>query len=203
MHSVSKLIFGAALAVGLSAPAVAEISGEFITSGKTASDGAWPWQVRLLDSFDVNTGFCGGSLITEQWVLTAAHCMVTDEGVAESVVVGYGSNYQSKLSMIGSEKIFVHPDYLEGYAADVALIKLAEPIPNAAWIEIATEEVESQADHARIDAGRHRLGRLVGLHRVRGGGVAAATAARWPRRARSSPVASFSRPSSCARSRSS
>jgi secreted trypsin-like serine protease len=78
-------------------------------------------------------------------VLTAAHCLVDENGEAvESVVVGYGSNYQSQLKMIGSEAVFVHPDYLDGYAADVALIKLEEPVEGAAWIEVATEEREAE-----------------------------------------------------------
>ncbi|MEX2319060.1 MAG: serine protease, partial [Bauldia sp.] len=143
MRSLSGLIVGAVLAVGLSAPVGAAITSEFVVGGKTAADGSWPWQVRLLDSFDTNTGFCGGSFITEQWILTAAHCLVQDDEVATSVVVGYGSTYQSQLKMIGSEAVFVHPDYLDGYVADIALIKLSEPVPGAQWIEIATPDREA------------------------------------------------------------
>lgn len=42
-----------------------------ITGGSTASRGQFPWQVALIidDAY-----FCGGSLIDELWVLTAAHC---------------------------------------------------------------------------------------------------------------------------------
>jgi secreted trypsin-like serine protease len=145
MHTFAKLVLGTVVAAGIAAPAMADITGEFITSGKTAADGAWPWQVRLLDDFDTQTGFCGGSFITEQWVLTAAHCLVDENGeAATSVVVGYGSIYQSQLQMIGSEAVFVHPAYLEGYVADVALIKLEEPVEGAAWIEVATPEREAQ-----------------------------------------------------------
>ena len=144
MRSFTGLVLGALVAVGLSAPAGAAITSEFIVGGKTAADGAWPWQVRLLDSMDTNTGFCGGSFITEQWVLTAAHCLVNDDNEpATSVVVGYGSTYQSQLNMIESEAVFVHPDYLEGNVADIALIKLAEPVPGAQWIEIATPDSEA------------------------------------------------------------
>jgi secreted trypsin-like serine protease len=42
-----------------------------ITNGIVASRGQFPWQVGL--TID-NTWFCGGSVISNDWVLTAAHC---------------------------------------------------------------------------------------------------------------------------------
>jgi len=40
-----------------------------INSGLTAYRGQFPWQVAVIND---NTFFCGGSLISSQWVLTAA-----------------------------------------------------------------------------------------------------------------------------------
>ncbi|KAK7879231.1 hypothetical protein WMY93_033990, partial [Mugilogobius chulae] len=51
----------------------ASASEPSIIGGADAPDGAWPWQV----SFNyVSSGSirCGGSLINNQWVLSAAHC---------------------------------------------------------------------------------------------------------------------------------
>lgn len=48
-----------------------------IIGGQDASPGSWPW----LTFFQIGSFLCGGSLINNQWVLTAAHC-ITKYGVA-------------------------------------------------------------------------------------------------------------------------
>lgn len=46
-----------------------------ITGGSTASVGQFPYQVGLsLKVSTYSSAWCGGSLINNQWVLTAAHC---------------------------------------------------------------------------------------------------------------------------------
>ena len=42
-----------------------------ITGGQDAVCGQFPWQAAIIID---NRFFCGGSLISDQWVLTAAHC---------------------------------------------------------------------------------------------------------------------------------
>merc|ERR1712198_485117 len=43
-----------------------------IVGGEEAEPNQWPWIVAL---FIDNAWFCGGSLISENWVMTAAHCV--------------------------------------------------------------------------------------------------------------------------------
>ncbi|NXJ85014.1 CTRL protease, partial [Trogon melanurus] len=45
---------------------------EKIVNGQSATLGSWPWQVSLQTRS--GSHFCGGSLINENWVVTAAHC---------------------------------------------------------------------------------------------------------------------------------
>jgi secreted trypsin-like serine protease len=50
---------------------VNNVHGQLI-DGQEAEIGQFPWQVMLL----LNLVFqCGGSLISDRWVLTAAHCV--------------------------------------------------------------------------------------------------------------------------------
>ena len=48
-----------------------------IVGGGTADEGEWPWQGVLLikDTSGDDDFRCGASLLSETWVVTAAHCM--------------------------------------------------------------------------------------------------------------------------------
>lgn len=54
-----------------------------IVGGSTADEDDYPWMVSLQQTWG---HFCGGSLISSQWVLTAAHCVV--DGAEFFVEVG-------------------------------------------------------------------------------------------------------------------
>ena len=105
---VSRLLLLAGLISGLSGQALGETDTKMITGGTEAPEGKYPWQVRLYSSMDDKIGFCGGSIIDDKWILTAAHCLLD----TDAVVVGYGNNDRTKTTKIESEKIIVHPGYM-------------------------------------------------------------------------------------------
>uniref|UniRef100_A0A8C5HTZ2 Vitamin K-dependent protein C n=1 Tax=Gouania willdenowi TaxID=441366 RepID=A0A8C5HTZ2_GOUWI len=53
-------------------------SDQRIVGGDEATPGEIPWQVTLMSHSDNLRAqpFCGGSLLSESWVITAAHCLV-------------------------------------------------------------------------------------------------------------------------------
>lgn len=128
-----------------SAEAEATGGGGKVIGGEVAADGAWPWQVALMINgapISPEGQFCGGSMVLDQWVLTAAHCvhMADSNGVysdlaPQSINVLVGTNVLAPRSgdLVEVAAIYVHPDYVgTEFDHDIALIKLART-PNARY----------------------------------------------------------------------
>jgi secreted trypsin-like serine protease len=83
-----------------------------------------PWQVLLSIPWPGgNSALCGGSLIQDRWVLTAAHCFPPQNPASPSVKAGV-TNRESG-SWIGTGKVFVHEGYHnDTHENDIALVKL-------------------------------------------------------------------------------
>lgn len=65
-----------------------------VVNGEDAAPNSWPWQISL--HYKHYGHICGGSLIENEWVLTAAHCVKFDPTPASfKVVVGKFATEQS------------------------------------------------------------------------------------------------------------
>ncbi|KAJ6225201.1 hypothetical protein RDWZM_003746 [Blomia tropicalis] len=97
-----------------------------VVGGNTASEGQFPYQISLRNR--KNQHFCGGSIINEQWILTAAHCV--DGETASSMMVVVGTNH---LDHNGTQydiaKVISHPSYNPLFTInDIALIQTNDTI---------------------------------------------------------------------------
>jgi secreted trypsin-like serine protease len=107
-----------------------------IIGGTELSLGERPWMVSLQEG---GFHFCGGSLIAPDWVLTAAHCVQgSTEGLSiQADFVDLNQSNSGERSDISD--IYVHPDYQNGAATDVALLKLTTPISSITPVTLATD----------------------------------------------------------------
>ncbi|XP_039618495.1 coagulation factor IX [Polypterus senegalus] len=98
-----------------------------IVGGMLCHRGMCPWQVFLHWKNDF--GYCGGSLINDRWVLTAAHC--AEESLPVYITVGNFDKFMREVDeqMIQVKKVVSHPHYHPAtYDSDIALILLDEPV---------------------------------------------------------------------------
>ncbi|XP_031793751.1 transmembrane protease serine 12 isoform X1 [Sarcophilus harrisii] len=115
-------------------PLLDVISGSRIIGGHEAHIGAWPWMVSLQFSkfFNKSIHLCGGSIIKEMWVLTAAHCFkMSREPQFWVAVVGVNDILQNrkKNKKIKIDDIIIHPEYKHNtFENDIALIHLKDPV---------------------------------------------------------------------------
>lgn len=107
-----------------------------IVGGTEAEDGEFPFQVSIRSIGALgSTHFCGGSIIDEYWILTAAHCC-KGKGPSGMHVVAGGiklNNFENEEENRNLEHVFGHPGYSQSTLSnDVCLLKLKEPME---WTE--------------------------------------------------------------------
>jgi len=112
-------------------PAIKPDTSSNIVGGKDAIPYSWPWQVALFKNGNYQT--CGGSLISNQWVMLAAHCIEDQNPSIYKVKLGVFNKTQNDepgeiVSAIST--IVPHPKHkftgIEPY--DIGLLKLEKPV---------------------------------------------------------------------------
>jgi len=104
-----------------------------IVGGHEAAHHEWPWQVAL---FVDDAWFCGGSLISDEWVMTAAHCA---DGAGYFDVMAGAHNVRASSEPhrieITSFEGQTHPEWdSNSLYADIALVHLPEKVAFSEYI---------------------------------------------------------------------
>lgn len=129
-----------------------------ILNGFAAERNQYPFYAFLImKSATKNISWCGGSLISNQFVLTAAHC--TQPAVKMSVHLGTWKVKQRNETgrhseFVKKKNIYIHPHYDAQYLInDVSLIKLEQPITFTANIRsIQIQNTCQPNDNANVIA---------------------------------------------------
>ncbi|XP_003420253.1 trypsin-like isoform X1 [Loxodonta africana] len=116
-----------------------------IVGGYTCQKNSLPYQVSL------NSGgnhFCGGVLITDQWVVSAAHCY------KPQIQVRLGEHniavLEGKEQFINSAKVIPHPKYnLAAIDNDIMLIKLSSPATINSQVSTVSLPTSCAAAHSQ------------------------------------------------------
>lgn len=109
-----------------------------IVNGQPSQRGQFPFYVLLfLRTSSNQTAACGGNLLNEEWVLTAAHC-VNDIQLAQVHLGALQVNNFNEPGRVvrNTSEFYSHPMYLPQLALnDIALIHLPEPVTYSDFIQ--------------------------------------------------------------------
>ncbi|NXM52137.1 ENTK Enteropeptidase, partial [Illadopsis cleaveri] len=117
---------------------VTQKNGTRIVGGSDARRGAWPWIVSLHFNFQP---VCGASLVSDEWLVTAAHCVYGRQLKPSRWQAALGLHLQSDLEnppavLLNIDRIIINPHYMkETKDSDIALMHLQHKVQYTDYIQ--------------------------------------------------------------------
>ncbi|KAG2465762.1 ACRO protein, partial [Polypterus senegalus] len=72
-----------------------------IVGGEVAVDGWWPWQIAYQRTLNESARFnaqCGGTILTRDWIVTAAHCLGAEDNENLILRITVGGHIRNDMS---------------------------------------------------------------------------------------------------------
>uniref|UniRef100_A0A671MLZ8 Suppressor of tumorigenicity 14 protein homolog n=1 Tax=Sinocyclocheilus anshuiensis TaxID=1608454 RepID=A0A671MLZ8_9TELE len=100
-----------------------------IVGGQNSDVGEWPWQVSL--HFQTSGHVCGASVISNKWLLSAAHCFIQPDSISNWLTYSglRDQNIKDSVQKRTLKNIITHPNYDSmTYDYDISLLELSDPL---------------------------------------------------------------------------
>merc|ERR1712179_496769 len=113
-----------------------------IVGGEDAEDGEFPWQVQLRSTADSGSSlFCGGWVLNENWVGTAAHCCTGSLPRGIHVVAGgiLKEDDEGEEQFSDVTEIVIHEEYSNrNHENDICLLHLKTALNMTDFVQPVT-----------------------------------------------------------------
>jgi len=102
-----------------------------IIGGEEAGLTEFPWQVSLRNFLGGISHFCGGTILSEKWILTASHCLDGITPIQFEIMAGQHNIHLPNLheEVRRVKMSIIHPNYTwNDKEFDIGLVKLKSPL---------------------------------------------------------------------------